>query len=256
MGEEDMVRQKLNVDRMQLMGAEVRGVSSGSKNLKDATNEAMRDWVTNVDDTFYIIGSVVGPHPYPMMVRNFHRIIGDETKRQLMEIEGQLPDYLIACVGGGSNAMGIFYPFINDDVHIIGIEAAGLGVESGQTAATLTKGKPGVLHGSMSYLLHDQEGQIELAHSISAGLDYPGIGPEHAYLHDTKRVDYHAVTDAEALEAVSLLSRLEGIIPALETAHAFAWLEKLMSKTTSEEIVVLNCSGRGDKDMETISKYL
>ena len=256
MGEEDMVRQKLTVDRMQLMGAEVRGVSSGSKTLKDATNEAIRDWVTNVDDTFYIIGSVVGPHPYPMMVRNFHRIIGDETKRQLMEIEGQLPDYLIACVGGGSNAMGIFYPFINDDVHIIGIEAAGLGVESGQTAATLTKGKPGVLHGSMSYLLHDQEGQIELAHSISAGLDYPGIGPEHAYLHDTKRVDYHAVTDAEALEAVSLLSRLEGIIPALETAHAFAWLEKLMSKTTSEEIVVLNCSGRGDKDMETISKYL
>ena len=256
MGEEDMVRQKLNVDRMQLMGAEVRGVSSGSKTLKDATNEAIRDWVTNVDDTFYIIGSVVGPHPYPMMVRNFHRIIGDETKRQLLEIEGRLPDYLIACVGGGSNAMGIFYPFINDDVHIIGIEAAGLGVESGQTAATLTKGKPGVLHGSMSYLLHDQEGQIELAHSISAGLDYPGIGPEHAYLHDTKRVDYHAVTDAEALEAVSLLSRLEGIIPALETAHAFAWLEKLMSKTTSEEIVVLNCSGRGDKDMETISKYL
>tara|TARA_B100000575_G_scaffold294548_1_gene311419 strand:+ start:2795 stop:3994 length:1200 start_codon:yes stop_codon:yes gene_type:complete len=256
MGEEDMVRQKLNVDRMQLMGAEVRGVSSGSKTLKDATNEAIRDWVTNVDDTFYIIGSVVGPHPYPMMVRNFHRIIGDETKRQLMEIEGRLPDYLIACVGGGSNAMGIFYPFINDDVHIIGIEAGGLGVESGQTAATLTKGKPGVLHGSMSYLLHDQEGQIELAHSISAGLDYPGIGPEHAYLHDTKRVDYHAVTDSEALEAVSLLSRLEGIIPALETAHAFAWLEKLMSKTTSEQIVVLNCSGRGDKDMETISKYL
>ena len=256
MGEEDMVRQKLNVDRMQLMGAEVRGVSSGSKTLKDATNEAIRDWVTNVDDTFYIIGSVVGPHPYPMMVRNFHRIIGDETKRQLMYIEGRLPDYLIACVGGGSNAMGIFYPFINDDVHIIGIEAGGLGVESGQTAATLTKGKPGVLHGSMSYLLHDQEGQIELAHSISAGLDYPGIGPEHAYLHDTKRVDYHAVTDAEALEAVSLLSRLEGIIPALETAHAFAWLKELMPKTTSEEIVVLNCSGRGDKDMETISKYL
>ena len=256
MGEEDMGRQKLNVDRMQLMGAEVRGVSSGSKTLKDATNEAIRDWVTNVDDTFYIIGSVVGPHPYPMMVRNFHRIIGDETKRQLMYIEGRLPDYLIACVGGGSNAMGIFYPFINDDVHIIGIEAGGLGVESGQTAATLTKGKPGVLHGSMSYLLHDQEGQIELAHSISAGLDYPGIGPEHAYLHDTKRVDYHAVTDAEALEAVSLLSRLEGIIPALETAHAFAWLKELMPKTTSEEIVVLNCSGRGDKDMETISKYL
>lgn len=256
MGEEDMVRQKLNVDRMRLMGAEVRGVSSGSKTLKDATNEAIRDWVTNVEDTFYIIGSVVGPHPYPMMVRNFHRIIGDETKRQLMEMEGRLPDYLIACVGGGSNAMGIFYPFINDDVHIIGIEAGGLGVHSGQTAATLTKGRPGVLHGSMSYLLHDQEGQIELAHSISAGLDYPGIGPEHAYLHDTKRVEYRAVTDAQALEAVSLLSRMEGIIPALETAHAFAWLEELMPTTSSDEIVVLNCSGRGDKDMETISKYL
>lgn len=256
MGEEDMVRQKLNVDRMRLMGAEVRGVSSGSKTLKDATNEAIRDWVTNVEDTFYIIGSVVGPHPYPMMVRNFHRIIGDETKRQLMEMEGCLPDYLIACVGGGSNAMGIFYPFINDDVHIIGIEAGGLGVNSGQTAATLTKGRPGVLHGSMSYLLHDQEGQIELAHSISAGLDYPGIGPEHAYLHDTKRVEYRAVTDAQALEAVSLLSRMEGIIPALETAHAFAWLEELMPTTSPDEIVVLNCSGRGDKDMETISKYL
>ena len=256
MGEEDMVRQKLNVDRMRLMGAEVRGVSSGSKTLKDATNEAIRDWVTNVEDTFYIIGSVVGPHPYPMMVRNFHRIIGDETKRQLMEMEGRLPDYLIACVGGGSNAMGIFYPFINDDVHIIGIEAGGLGVDSGQTAATLTKGRPGVLHGSMSYLLHDQEGQIELAHSISAGLDYPGIGPEHAYLHDTNRVEYRAVTDAQALEAVSLLSRMEGIIPALETAHAFAWLEELMPTTSPDEIVVLNCSGRGDKDMETISKYL
>jgi tryptophan synthase beta chain len=256
MGEEDMVRQKLNVDRMRLMGAEVRGVSSGSKTLKDATNEAIRDWVTNVEDTFYIIGSVVGPHPYPMMVRNFHRIIGDETKRQLMEMEGRLPDYLIACVGGGSNAMGIFYPFINDDVHIIGIEAGGLGVDSGQTAATLTKGRPGVLHGSMSYLLHDQEGQIELAHSISAGLDYPGIGPEHAYLHDTNRVEYRAVTDAQALDAVSLLSRMEGIIPALETAHAFAWLEELMPTTSPDEIVVLNCSGRGDKDMETISKYL
>jgi tryptophan synthase beta chain len=256
MGEEDMVRQKLNVDRMRLMGAEVRGVSSGSKTLKDATNEAIRDWVTNVEDTFYIIGSVVGPHPYPMMVRNFHRIIGDETKRQLMEMEGRLPDYLIACVGGGSNAMGIFYPFINNDVHIIGIEAGGLGVDSGQTAATLTKGRPGVLHGSMSYLLHDQEGQIELAHSISAGLDYPGIGPEHAYLHDTNRVEYRAVTDAQALDAVSLLSRMEGIIPALETAHAFAWLEELMPTTSPDEIVVLNCSGRGDKDMETISKYL
>ena len=221
MGAEDMVRQKLNVDRMRLMGAEVRSVESGSKTLKDATNEAIRDWVTNVEDTFYIIGSVVGPHPYPMMVRNFHRIIGDETKKQLFELEQRLPDYVVACVGGGSNAMGIFYPFINDPVTIIGVEAGGLGVDTNQTAATLTKGKPGVLHGSMSYLLHDEEGQIELAHSISAGLDYPGIGPEHAHLFDTKRVSYHAVTDAQALEGVRLLSRLEGIIPALETAHAF-----------------------------------
>ena len=256
MGAEDMVRQKLNVDRMRLMGAEVRSVGSGSKTLKDATNEAIRDWVTNVDDTFYIIGSVVGPHPYPMMVRNFHRIIGDETKKQLFELEQRLPDYVVACVGGGSNAMGIFYPFINDPVTIIGVEAGGLGVDTNQTAATLTKGKPGVLHGSMSYLLHDEEGQIELAHSISAGLDYPGIGPEHAHLFDTKRVSYHAVTDAQALEGVRLLSRLEGIIPALETAHAFAWLEELMPTTKKDEIVVVNCSGRGDKDMTTISAYI
>ncbi len=257
MGAEDMVRQKLNVDRMHLLGAEVRSVESGSKTLKDATNEAIRDWVTNVEDTFYIIGSVVGPHPYPMMVRNFHRVIGDETKRQIMEAEGKLPDYLIACVGGGSNAMGFFYPFIEDEsVNIIGIEAAGFGVDSGKTAATLTKGTPGILHGSMSYLLHDINGQIELAHSISAGLDYPGIGPEHSHLHDTKRVDYHAVTDDEAMEAVKLLSKKEGIIPALETAHAFAWLENLMSTTTENQVVIVNCSGRGDKDMGTISENL
>jgi tryptophan synthase beta chain len=257
MGAEDMVRQKLNVDRMHLLGAEVRSVESGSKTLKDATNEAIRDWVTNVEDTFYIIGSVVGPHPYPMMVRNFHRVIGDETKRQIMEAEGKLPDYLIACVGGGSNAMGFFYPFIEDElVNIIGIEAAGFGVDSGKTAATLTKGTPGILHGSMSYLLHDKNGQIELAHSISAGLDYPGIGPEHSHLHDTKRVNYHAVTDDEAMEAVKLLSKKEGIIPALETAHAFAWLENLMSTTTEDQVVIVNCSGRGDKDMGTISENL
>lgn len=257
MGAEDMVRQKLNVDRMTLLGAEVRCVESGSKTLKDATNEAIRDWVTNVQDTFYIIGSVVGPHPYPMMVRNFHRIIGDETKKQIMEAEGKLPDYLIACVGGGSNAMGFFYPFIEDEsVNIIGIEAAGFGVDSRKTAATLTKGTPGILHGSMSYLLHDQNGQIELAHSISAGLDYPGIGPEHSYLHDTGRVKYNAVTDDEAMEAVKLLSKKEGIIPALETAHAFAWLEKLMKSTTSDQVVIVNCSGRGDKDMGTISENL
>lgn len=257
MGAEDMVRQKLNVDRMHLLGAEVRSVESGSKTLKDATNEAIRDWVTNVEDTFYIIGSVVGPHPYPMMVRNFHRVIGDETKRQIMEAEGKLPDYLIACVGGGSNAMGFFYPFIEDDsVNIIGIEAAGYGVDSGKTAATLTKGTPGILHGSMSYLLHDKNGQIELAHSISAGLDYPGIGPEHSHLFDTGRVSYNAVTDDEAMEAVKLLSKKEGIIPALETAHAFAWLENLMPTTTEDQVVIVNCSGRGDKDMGTISENL
>ncbi len=256
MGAEDTVRQKLNVDRMQLMGAEVREVKSGSQTLKDATNEAIRDWVTNVEDTFYIIGSVVGPHPYPMMVRNFHRVIGDETKRQILEKEGRLPDYLIACVGGGSNALGMFYPFMDDEVEIIGVEAAGYGVDSGQTAATITKGTPGILHGSLSYLLHDQNGQIELAHSISAGLDYPGIGPEHSYLHDSGRVQYHAVTDDEAMDAVKLLSQKEGIIPALETAHAFAWLEKLMPETTEDQIVILNCSGRGDKDMKTISENL
>lgn len=256
MGAEDTLRQKLNVDRMQLMGAEVRPVKSGSQTLKDATNEAIRDWVTNVEDTFYIIGSVVGPHPYPMMVRNFHRVIGDETKRQILEKEGRLPDYLIACVGGGSNALGMFYPFMDDDVKLIGVEAAGYGVDSGKTAATITKGTPGILHGSLSYLLHNKNGQIELAHSISAGLDYPGIGPEHSFLHDSGRVEYNAVTDQEAMEAVKLLSQKEGIIPALETSHAFAWLEKLMPNTTKDQIVILNCSGRGDKDMKTISENL
>ncbi len=257
MGAEDMERQKLNVDRMTLLGAEVRSVESGSKTLKDATNEAIRDWVTHVDDTFYIIGSVVGPHPYPMMVRNFHQVIGKETKEQILAAEGRLPDYLVACVGGGSNAIGFFYPFIDDeDVNIIGIEAAGYGVDSGKTAATLTKGSPGILHGSLSYLLQSETGQIELAHSISAGLDYPGIGPEHSYLHDAGRVRYHSVTDQEAMDAVRLLSRLEGIIPALETAHAFAWLEQLMPDTSEDQVVIVNCSGRGDKDMKTISENL
>jgi tryptophan synthase beta chain len=256
MGAEDMERQKLNVDRMRLMGTEVRKVESGSQTLKDATNEAIRDWVTNVEDTFYIIGSVVGPHPYPMMVRNFHRVIGEETKSQLKASEGRLPDYLVACVGGGSNAIGFFHPFINDEnVKMIGIEAAGLGVESGKTAATLTKGTPGVLHGSLSYLLHNEEGQIQLAHSISAGLDYPGIGPEHSYLHDIKRVHYFGVTDDDAMAALKLVSEKEGIIPALETAHAFAYLESLMPQTQKDEIVVINCSGRGDKDMGTISDW-
>tara|TARA_R100001143_G_scaffold63591_1_gene72979 strand:+ start:2127 stop:3323 length:1197 start_codon:yes stop_codon:yes gene_type:complete len=256
MGAEDMERQKLNVDRMRLLGAEVRSVTSGSQTLKDATNEAIRDWVTNVENTFYIIGSVVGPHPYPMMTRNFHRVIGDETKEQLQFSEGKLPDYLLACVGGGSNAIGFFYPFIDEEsVKMIGIEAAGLGSDTDQTAATLTIGTPGVLHGSLSYLLHNSEGQIQLAHSISAGLDYPGIGPEHSHLHDIKRVRYYGVTDQEAMDAVKLISDKEGIIPAIETAHAFAYLETLMPLTKKEEIVVVNCSGRGDKDMKTISEW-
>lgn len=256
MGAEDMERQKLNVDRMRLLGAEVRSVESGSKTLKDATNEAIRDWVTNVHDTFYIIGSAVGPHPYPMMTRNFQKVIGEETKHQLSEMEGRSPDYLIACVGGGSNAIGIFYPFIDDkDVKMIGIEAAGLGADTDQTAATLTKGKPGVLHGSLSYLLQSSEGQIQLAHSISAGLDYPGIGPEHSHLKDSGRVHYYAITDTQAMEAVKRLSKTEGIIPAIETAHALAYLETLMPLTQKDEIVVINCSGRGDKDMKTISEY-
>lgn len=257
MGAEDMERQKLNVDRMELLGAEVRSVESGSKTLKDATNEAIRDWVTHVDDTFYIIGSVVGPHPYPMMTRNFHRVIGEETKDQLKHAEGKLPDYLVACVGGGSNAIGFFYPFIeHEDVKMIGIEAAGFGADTDQTAATLTKGSPGVLHGSLSYLLQDSEGQIQLAHSISAGLDYPGIGPEHAHLKDTGRVHYFGITDSEAMAAVKLVSKKEGIIPALETAHALAYLNTLMPSTQDDEIVIVNCSGRGDKDMKTISEWL
>ncbi|HMB99268.1 MAG TPA: tryptophan synthase subunit beta [Balneolaceae bacterium] len=257
MGEEDMERQKLNVDRMRLLGTEVRSVNSGSKTLKDATNEAIRDWVTNVENTFYIIGSVVGPHPYPMMVRDFHCVIGNETGEQLRHKEGRGPDYMVACVGGGSNAIGFFYPFLdNENVKMIGIEAAGLGVDTDQTAATLTKGSPGVLHGSLSYLLQSSEGQIQLAHSISAGLDYPGIGPEHSYLFDLKRVHYYGVTDRDAMDAVKLLSLKEGIIPAIETAHAVAYLKTLMPLTRKDEIVVLNCSGRGDKDMKTISEYI
>ncbi|MEM8488724.1 MAG: tryptophan synthase subunit beta [Bacteroidota bacterium] len=257
MGAEDTERQLLNVRRMQLLGAEVRPVTSGSQTLKDATNEAIRDWVTNVEDTFYIIGSVVGPHPYPMMVRNFHRIIGDETKKQLLAVEGrELPDAVIACVGGGSNAMGIFYPFINNpSVALHGAEAAGEGL-NGRHAATLTKGSRGILHGAMSYLLQDDDGQIELAHSISAGLDYPGVGPEHAYLKDLNRVTYHPVTDAEAMEGVKLLSTTEGIIPALETAHALACIKPVISTLPKDAVVVLNCSGRGDKDMGTISSQL
>jgi len=256
MGAEDMERQRLNVERMELLGAEVRPATSGSQTLKDATNEAIRDWVSNPDDTFYIIGSVVGPHPYPMMVRDFHRVIGEESRRQLREIEGrEVPDAAVACVGGGSNAMGLFYPFIDDDVRLVGVEAAGEGIDK-RNAATLTNGSPGVLHGAMSYLLQDDAGQVQLAHSLSAGLDYPGIGPEHSHLKDIGRVEYASATDQEALDGVQLLSRTEGIIPALETAHAIAVLPDLAQELGPDGVIVFNCSGRGDKDMSTIAKHV
>lgn len=256
MGEEDIHRQKLNVDRMRLLGARVVGVSSGTRTLKDATSEAIRHWVRHVEDTFYVIGSVVGPHPYPKMVRDFHRMIGLETSEQCRAMEGRDPDVLVACVGGGSNAMGLFHPFLeNPSVRMIGVEAAGHGVDSGQTAATLTKGRPGVLHGSLSYVLQTPQGQVELAHSISAGLDYPGIGPEHASLFDSGRVEYRAVTDTQAMEAVKTVSQVEGIIPAIETAHAFAWMEHHAADLPADQILVVNCSGRGDKDMATISEW-
>lgn len=257
MGVEDMERQKLNVFRMRLLGAKVEPVSAGTGTLKDATSEAIRDWVTNVESTHYILGSVAGPHPYPMIVRDFHGVIGQETRQQCAEKWGGLPDILVACVGGGSNAMGLFHEFIPEPtVRLIGVEAAGESVASGKHAATLTEGRPGVLHGAMSYLLQDTQGQIVEAHSISAGLDYPGVGPEHSYLKDTKRAEYYAVTDLEAIAALRLLSELEGIIPALETAHAFAYLEKLCPQLTGSHRIVLNCSGRGDKDVQTVAKYL
>jgi tryptophan synthase beta chain len=253
MGEEDMKRQKLNVFRMELLGAEVVPVRSGTRTLKDATSEAIRFWVSTVDTTFYIIGSVVGPHPYPKMVRDFQRIIGDETKSQIMEIEGRLPDYLVACVGGGSNAIGMFYPFIEDaSVSLIGVEAAGHGIETKKHAATISKGSRGVIHGTMTYLLQDEFGQIIEPHSISAGLDYPGIGPEHAYLHDSGRAAYHAITDEEALAALRLLCREEGIIPALESAHAVAEVVKLAPTLSRDHIIVICLSGRGDKDVTQI----
>lgn len=257
MGVEDMERQKLNVFRMRLLGATVQPVSAGTGTLKDATSEAIRDWVTNVENTHYILGSVAGPHPYPMMVRDFHGVIGKETRKQCQEKWGGLPDILMACVGGGSNAMGLFYEFIDDEsVRLIGVEAEGSGIASGKHAATLTHGKPGVLHGAMSYLLQDTEGQVIEAHSISAGLDYPGVGPEHSYLKDVGRAEYYSVTDKEALDAFQLVCRLEGIIPALETAHAFAYLEKLCPNLTGNPRIVINCSGRGDKDVQTVAKNL
>ena len=255
MGKEDIERQSLNVYKMEMLGAEVIPVTSGSQTLKDATNEAIRDWVTNVEDTHYIIGSVVGPHPYPMMVRDFQRIIGDETKRQIKKKEGRLPDYILACVGGGSNAMGIFYPFVEDkEVNLIGVEAAGKGLESGRHAATISAGRIGVLHGSKSYLLQDDDGQVIPAYSISAGLDYPGVGPEHSYLNSIERVDYQTATDMEAVDAFRLLSEKEGIIPALESSHALSYLEKLAPELDSEQIIVINLSGRGDKDINNFKK--
>jgi tryptophan synthase beta chain len=256
MGVLDMERQALNVTRMNLLGAEVRPVKSGSRSLKDATNEAIRDWVTNVRDTHYIIGSVVGPHPYPMMVREFQSIIGKEARRQILEREGRLPDALVACVGAGSNAMGLFHPFLDDPVDLIGVEAAGLGIGTGRHSASLTAGDIGILHGSRSYLLQDEFGQIIEAHSVAAGLDYPGVGPEHSYLKDMKRVQYKVSTDDEALAAFHTLSRTEGILPALESAHALAYLEKFAPELGEDAIIVVCLSGRGDKDVSQVIQHM
>ncbi len=257
MGKEDMKRQALNVFRMKLLGAKVHPVSAGTATLKDATSEAIRDWVTNVESTHYILGSVAGPHPYPMLVRDFHAVIGQEAKTQCQEAFGRSPDLLLACVGGGSNAMGLFHPFVEDkSVRMIGVEAAGDGVNTGRHAATLTQGRDGVLHGAMSLLLQDSDGQVQEAHSISAGLDYPGVGPEHSYLKEIGRAEYVAVSDEEAINALQLVSQKEGIIPALETAHAFAYLEKLCPTLSPKTEIVINCSGRGDKDVNTVAEKL
>jgi tryptophan synthase beta chain len=261
MGEEDIRRQKLNVFKMNLLGADVRSVTSGSKTLKDATNEAIRDWVTNVENTYYLIGSVVGPHPYPMMVRDFQSIIGRETRDQFktitnIEHESPIPDTLIACVGGGSNAIGMFHPFLNDNVRLVGVEAAGHGVESDAHAATMTKGEFGVLHGSASYLLQTGDGQITLPHSVSAGLDYPGVGPEHSYLNSTGRVEYVSATDKEAIQSFQWLSEKEGILPALESSHALSFLKQRDNNIKKGENIVICLSGRGDKDVHTVADYL
>ncbi len=257
MGATDIERQAPNVFRMKLLGAEVVPVTSGTATLKDAMNEALRDWVANVDETFYIIGTVAGPHPYPAMVRDFQSVIGNEVREQIMRAEGRLPDALVACIGGGSNAMGLFHPFLDDeDVAIYGVEAGGEGVDTGRHAASLTGGAPGVLHGNRTYLLQDDDGQITDAHSISAGLDYPGIGPEHSWLHEVQRVRYESVTDAEALEAFKLCCRTEGIIPALEPAHALAYVQKLAPTLSSGDIIVMNLCGRGDKDVFTVAEAL
>ena len=257
MGATDVERQAPNVFRMKLLGAEVKPVTSGAGTLKDAMNEAMRDWVANVEDTFYIIGTVAGPHPYPMMVRDFQSVIGEEAKVQMHEAEGRLPDVAVACIGGGSNAMGLFHPFLDDtSVRLIGVEAGGHGIETGQHAASLTGGRPGVLHGNRTYLLQDEDGQIIEAHSISAGLDYPGIGPEHSWLHDIGRVEYVSATDNEALDAFQLCTQTEGIIPALEPAHALAHVAKLAPTLSADQIILMNLCGRGDKDIYTVAAHL
>jgi tryptophan synthase beta chain len=257
MGVHDMERQALNVFRMRLMGAEVQPVEAGTGTLKDATSEAIRDWVTNVETTHYILGSVAGPHPYPMMVRDFHAVIGEETRAQCLQKWGGLPDILLACIGGGSNAMGLFHEFVHEPlVRLIGIEAAGEGVNTDKHAATLTQGRVGVLHGAMSYLLQDTEGQVVEAHSISAGLDYPGVGPEHSYLKDQGRAEYYSITDRQAIDAFQRVAQLEGIIPALETSHAFAYLETLCPQLSGQPRIVINCSGRGDKDVQAVAKLL
>jgi len=256
MGDEDIRRQQLNVFRMELLGAEVRPVHSGSKTLKDATNEAIRDWVANVEDTYYLIGSVVGPHPYPMIVRDFQTIIGEETKEQFTEIAGGTPDALVACVGGGSNAIGIFYPFLDDDVRMYAVEASGFGLDTKKHAATMALGSPGIFHGASSYLLHNDDGQVQLPHSISAGLDYPGIGPEHSHLKTAGRVQYLDATDDESIQAFHWLAEKEGIIPALESAHALAVLQQRKTSLDRGASVVVNLSGRGDKDVNTVADYV
>ena len=257
MGAVDVARQSPNVFRMKLLGAQVVPVTSGAGTLKDAMNEALRDWVANVSDTYYLIGTVAGPHPYPMMVRDFQSVIGTEARAQMLEREGRLPDVAVACIGGGSNAMGLFHPFLDDvGVRLIGVEAAGDGLDSGRHAASLARGRPGVLHGNRTFLLQDEDGQIEEAHSISAGLDYPGIGPEHSHLHDIKRVEYVAATDDEALEAFQLCTRTEGIIPALEPAHALAHVQKIAPSMPADGIVLMNLCGRGDKDIFTVAERL
>lgn len=257
MGEEDIKRQKLNVTKMELLGAQIVPVKSGTRTLKDAVNEAIRYWVTNVEDTFYVIGSAVGPHPYPTMVRDFQRIIGDEAKEQILKVEGRLPDYIIAPVGGGSNAIGIFYPFIKDEnVKLVGVEAGGKGIETNEHAATVAMGQEGIIHGMLTYVLRDEEGGIKEAYSVSAGLDYPGVGPEHAYLAEIERASYVNVNDREALDSYMYLTKMEGIVPALESSHGIAYGRKLAPTLSADNIIIINLSGRGDKDMDTVIQYL